>query len=134
MGNLREKIENDVAITLEGKFGLPVELTAPDGATQIYSAHDPEDENLLMGQVLYDGEIQNPETGESVIIEEPVVSLRLTSLDRIPKAGEVWGVAIPNEPRADADKDYYVTTDLPFLGGRSIGFIKLFLTKPKQSL
>lgn len=132
MGDLRAKIENDLVTTLEGRFGLPVELTGPDGSTQTQKAGDPE--SLLQGQVIYDTLEENPETGELVVLEGPVVTLRRTSLDAVPEPGEFWHVRIPSEPRADAPmEDYVLSTDHPPRGCRSIGFIRLYLTKPKQS-
>ena len=131
MGDLREIAENHLAITLEGRFGLPVELTDPDGAIQIYSAHD--EEALLMAQVLFDTTYEDPETGGVTILEDPVITLRRTSLNRIPVDGEYWLIRIPTEPREDASKESYVLSDLPIQGGASLGIIRLYLTKPKQS-
>ena len=131
MGDLREKHESKLAITLEGRYGLPVELTDPDGVTQLYSKNDPT--ALLQGQVLYDTSEENPETGETVVLPNPIVTLRRSSLDRIPLDGEAWLVRIPNEPRADAPKESYVVADLPPENGRSLGIIRLYLTKPTQS-
>lgn len=133
MGDLRAKVESKLSVTLEGRFGLPVELTGPDGSTQTQKAGDPE--SLLQGQVIYDTFEENPETGERVVLEGPVVTLRRTSLDTIPAPGEFWHVRVPSEPRADAPmEDYVLSSDLPPQGCRSIGFIRLYLTKPKQSL
>jgi hypothetical protein len=132
MGDLRERIELDLRTTLEGRFGLPVELTSPAGVTQIYSKNDPE--LLLQGQVMYDTTEFNPETGERVVIPEPVVTLRRSSLDTIPQPGEFWFITIPSKPGESAPKETYVlSTDLPPQDGRSLGIVRLYLTKPKQS-
>lgn len=131
MGDLREIVENDLSITLEGRFGLPVELTAPDGAVQTHSANDPT--SLLMAQVLFDTTYEDPETGGVTILEDPVITLRRTSLDRIPEDGEIWFIRIPTEPREGAPKESYVLSDLPIQGGASLGIVRLYLTKPKQS-
>lgn len=131
MGDLREIVENDLSITLEGRFGLPVELTSPDGVTQTNSAND--EESLLMAQVLFDTTYEDPETGGVTILEDPVVTLRRTSLDRIPVDGEFWHVLAPTEPREDAPRESYVLSDLPIQGGASLGIVRLYLTKPKQS-
>lgn len=130
MGDLREIIENDLSITLEGRFGLPVELTAPDGTVQTHSKNDPD--SLLMAQVLFDTTYEDPETGGVTILEDPVITLRRTSLDRIPEDGEPWFIRIPTEPRESAPQESYVLSDLPIQGGASLGIIRLYLTKPKQ--
>jgi hypothetical protein len=132
LGGLREIAEQHLNITLEGRFGLPVELIGPDGIPQIYSENDPT--TLLQAQVLYDTTVQNPETGEEVIIPEPNISLRRSSLVRIPLAGEHWFIKIPETPSATAPKEEYVlSSDLAPQDGRSLGIVRLYLTKAKQS-
>ena len=132
--NIREIAEQDLVDTLEdyiSGYGLPVELTSPDGEVQIYSKNDPA--LLLSGQVLFDTTRENPETGERVVIPDPVVSLRITSLDRVPLPGEDWFIRIPSESKVGATKDSYLIRDLAVESGKSIGFIRLYLTKPEQS-
>ena len=123
--NLRERVERDLAVSLEGRWGLPVTLTSPDGVKQ----------TGLRGQVLYDIVRLNPETGEEVVIETPVVTLRRSSLNRVPVAGENWLVEIPVEPRENAPLVPYIISPVkPPEGGRSIGFIRLYLQVVEQSL
>ena len=130
MINLREQIESDLKYTLEGEFGLPVELKDPDGNVINTDLNgDP-----LVGQILFDYKKFNPDTGEEVIINEPVISLRITSLSRIPKAGEKWQIRIPTSPSSTATlDDYQIDTDRPPEGGKSIGFIRLYPRKLKQA-
>ena len=40
--------------------------------------------------------------GEDVIINDPIVTLRLASLTRIPANGEKWIVKLPETPDPDA--------------------------------
>lgn len=124
MGNLRELVESDLETTLEDSvagFGLPIELIDPDG-----------NEETVNGQVLYDTIIENPETGQEIVVPKPVVSIRRSSLSRIPKDGESWLVRIPETPAVEANKEDYLL-ERPSEGGRTIGYIRLYLMKAKQS-
>jgi hypothetical protein len=123
MVNLRELVESDLEITLTGVWSLPVELTDPDG---VVSSH--------RGQVLYDTVGLDPETGERIVVNNPVVSLRRSDLDRIPVAGERWHVRIPVQPSETAIlADFVLDSTRAPEGGASIGFIRLYLMKAVQS-
>lgn len=115
--NIREQIESDLETTLEGDFNLPVELIDPDGV--VY-------DNLL-GQVLYDSVDEN-----EMLSGKPVVTLRISSLTRVPLAGENWAVRIPQNPSTTDTLVTYILDKAPS-HGRSIGFIKFYLTKTVQS-
>jgi len=120
--NLREAIEEDLEESLEGDWGLPIILIGPEttGETQ-----------EVRGQVLYDTVEENPETGGTMIVHSPVVTVRRSSLSPVPQPGERWAVRIPIEPREDADKVTFVL-DHPSQEGASIGFIRLYLGKIEQ--
>jgi hypothetical protein len=125
MENLRAKIESDLAESLEGEWGMPVELTSPDGQTQHYNVNNPD--KLLTGQVLYFSRQENPETGEPVIVNNPVVTLRLSSLIRVPAAGETWLIKMPISPRENAEKQSFTfTVNKSPEHGTDIGFIKFY--------
>ena len=129
--NLRELAEEDLNDSLEGEFGLPVELTDPDGV-KYTTKKDTTD--LLQGQILYDQVLSDPATLEQLIVNLPIVTLRRSSLERIPLAGETWHVRIPVTPSATATKaDFIASADRAPGGGGSIGFIKLYLQKAAQS-
>ncbi len=129
--NLRQRAEADLKTSLEKDWGLPVVLISPDGDTIDTSENSGEP---LTGQILYDTVRVNPETGEPVIVNNPIVTLRRSSLSRVPAAGEKWVVKIPVDPDPDADiADFVISKARPPEGGRSIGFIKLFLQKAKQT-
>jgi len=121
--NLREQIEADLAESLENPddYGLPVILISPDGEVQD-----------LNGQVLYDTKRVDPETGLDMIISTPVVTLRRSSLTRIPLAGEKWAVRIPETPSSTATKTTHAIERAPE-EGKSIGFIRLYLKKAVQT-
>lgn len=115
--NIRELIETDLETTLEGDYGLPIELIDPDGVEY----------TDLTGQVLYDSLDEN-----DVFSGHPVVVLRVSSLTRVPVDGENWAVKIPESPSTTAPLVTYLW-DKPMQHGKSIGFIKLYLTKTVQS-
>lgn len=129
--NLREQAEKDLGKTLEGEFGLPVELKDPDGNTINTSLNN----NLpLVGQVMFNYTRQQPDTGQPVIINNPTVSLRITSLSRVPKAGEIWYIKIPTSPVENAPlEDFIIDADAPPEGLPSIGFIRLYLRRIEQT-
>lgn len=127
--NLRELVESDLLDTLEGDWGLPVELVAPDGVKYTKSANDPTLD--LVGQILYNTIVQNPDTGAEMIVKKPVVTLRLSSLTRVPLAGEKWWVRIPLTPSYTAQKEGFFL-EQPSQDGASIGFIRLYLQASEQ--
>lgn len=136
MDNLRERAEQDLGTTLEGQFGLPVELTGPDGIEYKTSANSPDPQNPLplMGQVLYTTVRVSPETGEEVVTALPIIVLRRSSLARIPEDGEKWHVKFPKDLSLTATlANYVLTSSRATEGGRSIGFIRLYPTKAEQS-
>jgi hypothetical protein len=123
--NIREQIESDLATTLEDPngYGLPVLLVDPDGVE--YGPY--------YGQVLYDTRTTD-ELGVEIIQHHPVVTLRRSSLARIPLETEKnrWLVRIPKTPSLTATKETFVLGH-PSEDGGSIGFIRLYLTKTVQS-
>lgn len=136
--SLREQMEKDLAITLERPedWGMPVELTGPDGKVYNTSANsiDPSNPDPLHGQVHYTSVRFSPETGEEIVENKPTVSLRRSSLERVPQDGEKWFIKFPEDPSLTADmKNYALTLDRATEGGRSIGFIRLYPTKLVQS-
>jgi hypothetical protein len=88
----------------------------------------------LRGQVLFDIVRVNPETGEEVTVQTPVVTLRRSTLARIPAPGENWIVEIPATPSEAAAKVQHVLSPTrPPEGGASIGFIRLYLQAVEQA-
>lgn len=127
--NLRAKVEKDLKLTLEGDWGLPVALLSPAGVRYNTTV----DGRALKGQVLYDIVRNNPETGDRVTVATPVVTLRRSSLARVPLAGESWVVEIPESPVDGATMKQFVFSPVrPPEGGASIGFIRLYLQEVEQ--
>ncbi len=129
--NIRTHIAtNGLKTSMEGNFGLPVELITPDG--QIINKNEVGDD--LKGQVLYDKDGIDPESGDLAVVKETTVSLRITALSRVPLAGEIWQVKIPINPAfPDVLGDFLINSDKSPITGQSMGFIKLFLKDVEQS-
>lgn len=131
MENLRQTMERDLGDCLEAEFKMPVELTSPDGETQIYSVNNPS--QRLGGQVLYFSRRVNPETGETIVINQPVVSLRISSLARVPREGERWFISMPIAPTANALwRQFVFTPDRAPEHGTDIGFIRIYPQRIEQ--
>jgi len=109
---------------LEGNYGLPVVLVAPDGTT----INTDEDGNALKGQVLYDHDSIDPETGDLMSTKEIRVTLRKTALSQVPASGETWKVSIPTDPSDPGTMTtYLINADESVIDGQSAGFIVLKL-------
>ena len=125
MDNLRATVESDLATTLEAEWGMPVELTTPDGQTQKYNVNNPSER--LKGQVLYFSRSENPVTGEPKIVNQPVITLRISSLIRVPQVGETWHLRCQTSPRPGAPfQDFVFTPDRSTEDGTDIGFIRIY--------
>ena len=119
---LRELSEEFLEVSLEGDFALPIEITTPDGAVQTVQA-----------QVLYDRTGEDPQTGETIYVTEPVVVVRRSSLSPVPDPGDKLVIRIPERPDATADLETYFCYDQSFRGGRSLGLVRFYLTRTEQS-
>ena len=123
MANLREIIEKDLEVSLEGDYALPVVLIGPDGT--VYTEKVNGDD--LVGQVLYSSLKFDPDTGAQVVVPQPVVTLRVSSLQRVPADGEAWGVKIPITPSTTAPlKEFSMERPVE---ANTIGFIRLYLVE-----
>lgn len=125
MENLRAQIERDLYDSVEGEWKVPVELTSPDGQVQMYSVNNPTER--LGGQVLYFTRRENPETGEPIIVNQPVVALRASSLIRVPQSGERWFIRMQTAPTVGAPIRSFVFTETRAIeNGTDIGFIRIY--------
>lgn len=131
MVNLREQVEQDLGESLEGEWALPVVLIDPDGVKYETSANDAT--KPLVGQVLYGKREFNPDTGQEVYINTPIVTLRVTSLTRVPANGEKWVIKIPISPSTTAPLIDFIFQGRPLEGGTSLGFIRIYPQKAAQS-
>lgn len=125
--NIRTHVAtNGLKRMLEGNFGIPIVLVAPDG-TKISTD---ESGNTLKGQVLYDHDSIDPDTGDLTNTKEIRVTLRKSALSRVPLPGEVWKISIPTDTSdLTAFTTYLLNGDESPVDGGSAGFITL---KPKQ--
>ena len=131
MANLRVLAEKDLEVSLEGDFGMRVNLIAPDGVKDTTTR----DGRPLTGQVLFDISREGESGGliGAITVNTPVVSLRRSSLRRVPEAGENWIVEIPESPVEGAPfVQYCFSFTRPPEGGASIGFIRLYLQRIEQ--
>jgi hypothetical protein len=121
--------ESDLGDTLEGEFGVPVTLVTPDGQHVSTTV----DGRPLVGKVRWAQPEVNPETGVAVAVDNPAVTLRRSSLSRVPATGENWGVYIPKGPRNGDEPEFYtLDTSYAVEGGRTLGKVRLPLVKTKQ--
>ena len=131
MVNLREQLEEDLGETLENEWGLPVVLIAPDGVKYDTSANDAT--LPLTGQVLYGKKEFVPETGQEIYINTPIVTLRISSLARVPQNGETWSIQIPTSPSTTAALITFIFKGRPLEGGASLGFLRIYPQKAAQA-
>lgn len=127
---LRAEIEADLLETLEDPYdyGMPVILISPDGVIYNTSENDGE---TLYGRVLYDT-IDEDEEGRQITVHQPNVTLRISSLGRVPENGEQWIVKIPDGPTNEATT-LTCMLERALHDGSSLGIIKLHLRKTEQS-
>lgn len=131
MANLRALAEKDLGVTLEGDYGMRVNLIAPDGVKDTTT----KDGRPLMGQVLFNIAREGESGGVIglITVNTPVVSLRRSSLRRVPQPGENWIVEAPESPVPGARMiQYCFSNNRSPEGGASVGFIRLYLQLIEQ--
>lgn len=126
--NLRTLAERDLSV-VENDWE-PVSLIDPEGEIIDKNANDPTKD--LLGGISFRPQIETPETGADKIVDVIMVTLRISSLSRVPKPTETWGIRISPRPGA-AVQTYTITpTHAPEINN-SIGFINLFPQDADQS-
>lgn len=128
--NLRARVTEDMKRLNLRDWGGVVEFTSPDGIK--YTTDNETGETLKAVQILYDYRRLNPETGEWLTVNEPVVVMARTSLARIPEAGERWHLRVQLDPLSEDLTDFVLSSTRAPEGGRSVGFIRFYPTKAKQ--
>jgi hypothetical protein len=128
---LRERVRRDCKILNNRDWGMPVILISPDGVT--YDKDHVTGLQLKAAQILYDYTRVNPNTGEDILVNEPVVVIHRDSLARIPLPGENWIVKIPLNANSTTLTDYILTASRSPEGGQSIGFIRLYPQLAEQA-
>jgi len=79
MEDLNATVEADLVDTIEGEFGTKVNIIYSSGSIQEYSKNNPE--KYLKGMFRYYKLGINPDTGEGLVIDNPSILLRLSSMD-----------------------------------------------------
>ena len=119
MANLRELHEANLNLSLENPnlFGLPADITYDDGTKQ-----------SVTGQLLGHRVEVNPDTGVPVIVGNPVLVVRRSSLNQIPEDGQNIHVRMPLDPSRTATKyDFFLDPSRSIEDGRSLGIMRLYL-------
>ena len=126
-GEVLTMIEGDLGATIESDFASPVTLIDPDGKTVSTSVHG----GPLYARVTDDYQMAN-EAGGAVVVKDPMIIMRLSSLARVPVGGEKWAIIFRPSPSIPVGKTYLLdaATKAPERAD-SIGFIRLF---PKQAV
>jgi hypothetical protein len=121
--NLRHLAEQDLGESIEKEWALNVNLIDPDGV--IYTG--------LKAQVLNFTQQEDPETGQPVIINKPVISLRISSLTRVPQPGEKWIIQYPEDPTEGASLvDAFFSPSKAPEDGTDIGFMRIYPQSTEQ--
>lgn len=131
MPNLRVRAAEDARQLNTRDWGLLIELIGPDGIK--YDIDKESGEPLKAIQLLYDRTRIIPETGEDMIVPEPIVVLSRLSLERVPIPGEKWTVRIQESPTSLVMIDYIISPTRSPEGGKSLEMIRLYLQKIEQS-
>jgi len=122
--------EKDLGETIEGEFGKAVILITPDGTV----INQTVDEKPLRGFIRRSYKDTREKSGDTVIVNAPVVKLRITSLPELPATGEKWTIGIPESPLDGAGIEYYdLDPKKPVEINRSMGTVKLFLAKMRSA-
>lgn len=117
-------------LMIEKNFSSLVVLITPDG----FDIDTNEDGDPLRGEVLYDRDAIDPETGDLITVSTTKITLRKSALSRVPVAGEVWGIKFPVNPATPTVlSTFEFGTKRAPTDGQSIGFISLYPGKLKQS-
>ena len=126
----KDIIQYEIQVSVD--WGLPVELTDPDGKE--YKTDDETGNTLQAVQILYDYRKFDPETGQEIIVHEPIVIMAKSSLERVPVSGENWHIRFPVDPASpNTLSDFVLSKVRAPEGGDSLGYIRLYPHKAEQS-
>ena len=133
MESLRETAEKDLYDCIESEWGSVIEIMSPMGVTQRYSANNPTE--LLKGSVRMYSRRENPETGEPVVVDQPSVTVRISSLTTVPHAEDTdnWIIRFaPSPVHGTLLKSYTFTIDTAAEKGTDMGILKLYIHEISQ--
>jgi hypothetical protein len=115
--NIRNLAESDLATTLESSsdFGMSITITKQD---------EPSKTQVLNGKIVYAYNDVEEDTGAPIVVNQPLVTLRVSSLTNVPADGENWYFDIPSSPVEGASiKRFVFSADIKRRGSLSIGFL-----------
>ena len=122
-------IERDLAVTLEGDYGVAVTLVDSDGT--VYATNTLG--KPIMGRLVYDHAEVNAANGETVIVHSPCLTLRTSTLPRVPAFNERWMIKVPKSVTDPTASLFFLDADRPPVDSASIGFKKYYLVAGVQS-
>ena len=121
-------IERDLAVTLEGDYGDAATLVGPDGT--VYTTNTLG--KPIAGRLVYDHAEVNA-NGETVIVHSPCLTLRTSTLPRVPAFNERWMIKVPKSVTDPTTSLFFLDADRPPVDSSSIGFRKYYLFSGVQS-
>ena len=124
MGTLRIEAEADLGEMLETDFGQTIKFKSPNtGNTfEVQGRFD-----------LYPSR-ENPDTGQIMVISDASATVRNSSMEEIPKAGEFWSVMAQPEPIENAPfENFVMTPDQAPEPAKRMGWMIMFLQLVEQS-
>lgn len=130
--DLRWTVEKDLLDTIEGDWAIPVKLKGPDGTEYSTSANSPDPLSPLPLRGQYIGEdarrqdMPDTEYYGHYVVNTPTVTLRVSSLQVVPKEGELWVVIVRAFNHPNAPEKVYVVESARRDNG-TLGLITLFL-------
>jgi hypothetical protein len=128
MTSLLDSFEDCAGNMIEKEVGVKVILIDPDGKEYTKSALDPDKD--LKGWFVQESLTYDFQTGVDVVSDKPVLSLRLRSLERVPKSGENWTIRVATKPDNDELKSF-ILAGAP-KNRKTVGFINLGLGSVSQ--
>ena len=118
------ELANKVTVKMHGLSGSTVFLTGPDGIRRQY-----DDCIFTSGRIT-----ESPDSGEEIVVINPVASFSRSSLVVVPQNGEKWALEAPVEVgNPDELTMFQMDKSKSIEGGKSLDTIILKLTQSKQS-
>lgn len=129
MQGIRQMLEADLSVTLSGAdYGIPVKLIGPDGLDYSTDING----NPVAGRFVYD-HAEVTEDGIATVVHSPVLTLRTSTLKRVPQAAEAWEIKAPMSVTNAALTSFILDPGRPPEDGKSMGIRRFYLILPTQA-
>lgn len=126
------KLAANIAKVAIKKFKTECVLIGPESTGTRYETDVNGDQ--LVCQLLSGRTTLSPDSGEEMVVFEPVAIFHRSSLQRIPVDGETWVLIAALDPELpDVKTTMSQDTSKSIEGGRSLGVIRLYMSQVKQS-